>query len=161
MSTEKKFDAKDPYAGFRFKAILDGTGGVAGVSEISGIKSKTAVKAMREGGNNIYERWLIEPHSYPEMLTLKKVFFEDSNDLYMWVVNMHTGMSASSSNQRRKTVSVQLQSQEGATVGTYVFYNCIPAEFEGPSFNAKGGEISVEAIKIRFDYFEYKPGSGA
>jgi phage tail-like protein len=149
MSADNKFT--DPYAGYRFKVKFGGEY-VAGVSEVSGIKSKTAVKAMREGGNNLYERWMIEQHSFPEMLSLKKLFFDKANPFYGWVTGIH-----GSSFPGRKTVIVELLDAEGKnTVGTYTFQNCFPAEFEGPSFNAKGGEISVESVKIRYDYFEYK-----
>lgn len=143
---------KDPYAGFRFK--IDFGGEVAGVTEVSGIKSKTDVERIREGGNNHHELSMLKGQSYPEPLTLKKVFFQDRDDFYSIVHKVHD----KSEQVKRTTLTLYMHDQEGKDVGHYTFYNCVPLEYEGPTFNAKGGEVAVEAIKIWYDYFEFTPG---
>jgi len=152
MTMDKnKSSEEDPYAGFRFKVTYNGT--IAGVTEVSGIKSKTDFQKVREGGNNVFEHAMILAHQFPEMLSLKKVFFKKSKDFYDWVHGVHSGAGE----YKRSPIMLELQDQDGSTVGTYNFENCVPAEYEGPSFNAKGGEISVESIKFHYDCFEYKP----
>jgi len=147
---------KDPYAGFRFKVKLGGNE-IGGVSEVSGIKSKTDFDRVREGGNNLHEHSMLKPHTYPELLTLKKMFFQDSNDFYELVKGVHG--SSSAKKDRIGNVELSLLDQTGAETGaSYTFSNCVAVEFEGPTFNAKGGELSVESIKLWYDYFEFTKG---
>jgi phage tail-like protein len=141
----------DPYAGFRFRVNYDGA--VANVTEVSGIKSKTDFQKIRQGGNNLHDEVMIQPHSYPEMLTLKRVFFPDKTQYFSWIQKVH------SPPYTRKDVTLELLTQDDKVVGTYQFFRCIPAEFDGPGLSAKGGEVSVESVKIRYDYFTYTPGS--
>jgi len=139
----------DPYAGFRF--VVNFGGAVAGVTEVSGLKSKTDFQKIRQGGDNWYAEVMVQPHQFPEMLTLKRVYFPKAKEYFDWIKAVHTPPYT------RKDVTLELRNQDNSVVGTYQFYKCVPAEYDGPSVSAKGGEIAVETIKIRYDYFTYAP----
>lgn len=144
---------KDPYAGFRFMVKWGGNT-IGGVSEITGLKSKTDYERLREGGNNLHEHAMLKPHSFPEPLTLKKMFFHDSDDFYALVAGVHA--NSKSAKARIGDVTLHLLDQTGKDIGaSYKFSNCVAVEYEGPSFNAKGGELSVESIKLWYDYFDF------
>ena len=135
----------DPYKNFRFLVEIDGIV-QAGFSECSGFGSNLEVIEYREGGDPATVRKLPGKVSFPD-LTLKWGV-TDSRELYDW---------------HRAAVNGQIQRKNGSIiqlddVGTekvrWNFVNAWPSKYDAPDFNAKGNDVSIDALTISCEGLE-------
>jgi phage tail-like protein len=138
-----------PYMQFNFLvSIGDGTdpGTVAaGFQEISGIATELAVTEYRVGNaphNNVikltglnkaadvtFKRGIISP----------KVLFD-------WLSEIREGNTAA-----RRTVTVELQSEDHQTVATWVLNEARPLKYSAGPYNAKGGDMLLEELTVAYE----------
>jgi len=130
---------QDPFKGYKFILEIDGIS-QAGFSDCSGLGSHINVIEYREGGDNITVRKLPGQVSYPD-ITLKWGL-TTSAELYDWHMAGVTGQV------QRKSGSVIQQDDTGNEQVRWNFFNAWPSKWDGPTFNAKGNEVSIETLTL-------------
>jgi phage tail-like protein len=138
-------DRVDPYKGFRFRVEIDGIQ-QAGFMECSAVGSHVEVIEYREGGEPSTVRKLPGKTSYPD-LTLKWGT-TDSQDLYEW------HRAAVRGQVTRKTGSVVQLDDTGAEKMRWHFYMAWPSKWDGPTFSAKGNDVSVQTLTLTCERIE-------
>ena len=138
-------DRVDPYKGFRFRVEIDGIQ-QAGFTECSAIGSHLEVVEYREGGETATVRKLPGKVSYPD-ITLKWGT-TDSHELYDW------HLAALRGNVTRKTGSVVQLDDTGTEKLRWHFYQAWPSKWDGPSFSAKGNDVSIQTLTLSCERVE-------
>ena len=135
----------DPYASFRFLVEIDGIV-QAGFSECSGFGSSVEVIEYREGGDAATVRKLPGRVSYPD-LTLKWGL-TDSRELYDW------HRAAISGQITRKNGSIIQLDDRGNETVRWNFMGAWPSKWDGPDFNAKGTDVSIDTLTVSCERVE-------
>jgi phage tail-like protein len=138
-------DRKDPYRGFRFRVEIEGIQ-QAGFSECSSVGSHLEVIEYREGGDDATVRKLPGKATYPDV-TLKWGS-TDSRDLYDW------HRAAIRGEIERKNGSVVQLDDVGAEKIRWNFFQAWPSKWDGPSFSAKGNDVSIETLTLSCERVE-------
>ena len=128
----------DPYKNFKFRVEIDNLTS-AGFSECSGLESEVGCIEYREGGDHI-TRKLPGLHKVGD-ITLKRGVTK-SAELYDWHKNIVNGVSD------RRNGSIILLDDDGSDAVRWKFWDGFPRKYEGPSFNAKGNDVAIEALVI-------------
>ena len=135
----------DPYKNSVFLLEIDGiTQG--GFSECSGFGSNVQVIEYREGGDAETVRKMRGMVSYPD-ITLRWGL-TDSRELYDWHLSAVAGQL-----QRKNLSIVQLDDRRQERVR----WNCFgawPSRWDAPDFNAKGNDVSIDALTISCERVE-------
>lgn len=147
----------DPDVPYQF--MLEMTGLIQNVAfkEASGLKMTTKVKKIREGGNNLYERSLIEANTF-DPLIIKKGWYASKTEFYDWMMHVHN--PSKSAKYKRINIDLVAFNNKFSELCRFTLFNCFITEYEGPKFDAHSKEIGFETIKINYDYFTFKPSSG-
>jgi phage tail-like protein len=135
----------DPFRNFRFKLEIDGIQ-QAGFSECSGFGSNIEVVEYREGGEASTVRKLPGKISYPD-ITLKWGV-TTSRELYDW------HLAAVNGQVDRRNGSIVLQDDAGNEQVRWNFFAAWPSKYDGPDFNAKGNDVSVDALTVSCERLE-------
>jgi phage tail-like protein len=142
-------DRDRPYMQFNFLvSIGDGTDPstvVAGFQEVSGIATELAATEYRVGNsphNNVikltglnkatdvtFKRGIINP----------KIVFD-------WLSDMRDGNTAA-----RRTVTVELQSEDHQTVATWILNEARPLKYSAGPYNAKGSDMIMEELTLAYE----------
>ena len=136
---------KDPFRNFRFRLEIKGIT-QAGFSECSGFGSNIEVIEYREGGEAATVRKLPGKVSYPD-ITLKWGL-TDSRELYDW------HLSAVNGEIDRRDGSVVLLDDIGEEAARWNFFSAWPSKYDGPDFNAKGNDVSVDSLTVSCERVE-------
>jgi phage tail-like protein len=135
----------DPYRNFRFKVEIQGIE-QAGFSECSGFGSTVEVIEYREGGEASTVRKLPGKVTYPD-ITLKWGV-TDSRELYEWHLAVVNGAVD------RRSGSIILQNDAGQEKARWNFFNAWPSKYDGPDFNAKGNDVSIDSLTVSCERVE-------
>ena len=135
----------DPYKGFRFRVEIDGVQ-QAGFSECSAISSHLEVIEYREGGDLPHVHKFIGKQSVPDF-TLKWGI-TDNLDLINWHLDTVKGKI------RRESGSVVQLDDTGQEKIRVNFFNAWPSKWDGPTFNAKGNELSIHSLTLTCERIE-------
>jgi phage tail-like protein len=130
---------QDPYKGFRFRVEIDGIQ-QAGFTECSSLGSHLEVIEYREGGEPATVRKLPGKASYGDV-TLKWGM-TDNQELYQWHLQAVQG------NVSRRSGSVVQLDDTGNEKLRWNFFNAWPSKWDGPSFSAKGNDVSIETLTL-------------
>jgi len=137
--------AQDPLKGFRFKVEIQGIQ-QAGFMECSSVGSHLEVVEYREGADAINVRKFPGKASYPD-ITLKWGM-TDNQDLYNWHLEAVKG------NLQRQSGSVVQLDDTGAEKTRWNFFNAWPSKWDGPAFNAKGNDLSINTLTLTCERVE-------
>jgi len=137
--------AQDPYKGFRFRVEIQGIQ-QAGFTECSSIGSHIEVVEYREGGDTPNVRKVTGKVSYPD-ITLKWGV-TDSQELYAWHLQTAKGII------QRQTGSVIQLDDTGNEKLRWNFFNAWPSKWDGPTFSAKGNDVSIETLTLTCERVE-------
>jgi phage tail-like protein len=142
-------DRDRPYMQFNFLvSIGDGTdpGAVAaGFQEVSGIATELAVTEYRVGNaphNNVIK---LTGLNKATDVTLKRGVI-NPKVLFDWLAEIREGNTAA-----RRTVTVELQSEDHRTVATWVLNEARPLKYSAGPYNAKGGDMLMEELTIAYE----------
>ncbi|MFM2052822.1 MAG: hypothetical protein RL456_859 [Pseudomonadota bacterium] len=132
---------KDPYVNFNFLVEMDGITRAA-FQEVGGLDSSIDVIEHREGGENVTSR------KYPGQVKFSNISLKrgltDDAELYAWHKQWADGDAAAA----RKSGSIVLLDRAGQEKARWNFFNAWPAKWTGPSFNAEGNDIAIEALEL-------------
>jgi phage tail-like protein len=135
------------FRAFQFMVEIDGVSN-ARFQEVGGIDSTTDVIEYREGGDPLGPRKLPGQTKHSN-LTLKRGYTDDVQ-LWKWYEDVMTGRNV---NIRRNISVVQLD-MVGQEVSRWNLYQAFPVKYTGPSFNAKGTDLSIETLEIAYERLE-------
>jgi phage tail-like protein len=136
---------QDPYKGFRFRVEIHGIQ-QAGFTECSAVSSHIEVVEYREGGDVASVRKLPGKVSYPD-ITLKWGM-TDNQELYQWHLQTAKGTLT------RQSGSVVQLDDTGNEKLRWNFFNAWPSKWDGPSFSAKGNDVSIETLTLSCERIE-------
>ncbi|MDR3698755.1 MAG: phage tail protein [Candidatus Sulfopaludibacter sp.] len=149
---------KNPYAAFNFAVSLDGTD-IGGFMEVSGLDTENAVIEYRQGndqtnatsGNFLRKQPGLE--RYPNVIFRRGI----AGDLTLWtklrqpIVQASAGPELGTPGQASPSLKVDLQNEAHTVVQSWTLQNAWVSKLSGPSLNAKGNEIAIEAIEVVCD----------
>ena|SRR5713101_231142 len=146
----------NPYAAFNFTVTHDKIT-IGGFMEVSGLDTENAVIEYREGADQkgatggafVSKQPGLE--RYPNV-TLRRGIV---GDLGLWT-NLRKPIRdgsdgpefATQLNQSSPQITINLQDEKHTTVQTWTLRNVWVSKLSGPSLNAKGNEIAIEAIEV-------------
>jgi phage tail-like protein len=135
----------DPYGSFNFLVEIDGIA-QASFSEVSGLDSTIDVIEHREGGDNTTPRKLPGLTKHANIVLRWGV--TDSEELYRWHRDAVRGTLT------RKSGSIVLIDRQGQEKVRWNFVQAWPAKWTGPTFNAEGTDVAIEALELAHEGVE-------
>jgi phage tail-like protein len=135
----------DPYKGYRFLVEIDGIQQAA-FAECSGLGSEIEVVEYREGGEGSPVRKAPGRVRYPNVVL--KWGVTGSRELYNWHLQIINGTL------ERKSGSVILLDDKGQEKVRWNFSEAWPSKWEGPTLNARGNEVAIEALTLTCERIE-------
>ena len=135
----------DPYGGFNFLVEIDGIAQAA-FHEVSGLDSTIDVIEHREGGDNTTPRKL--PGLTKHANIVLRWGLTDSDELYRWHRDAVRGTID------RKSGSIVLLDRQGQEMVRWNFVQAWPSKWTGPTFNAEGTDVAIEALELAHEGVE-------
>jgi phage tail-like protein len=135
----------DPYKHYRFLVEIDGIQQAA-FAECSGLGSEIEVVEYREGGEGSPVRKMPGRVRYPDIVL--KWGVTDSRELYDWHLKIINGTL------ERRNGSVVLKDDQGNDKVRWNFSGAWPSKWEGPTLNARGNEVAIEALTLTCERLE-------
>ena len=135
------------YRSFQFAVEIQGIT-QARFQEVGGLDATTDVTEYREGGDPLGPRKLPGMTKHAN-LTLRRGFTSD-NQLWTWFEDVMTGRTEAI----RKEVSVVQSDMAGQEVMRWNLYAAFPVKYTAPAFNAKGTDLSIEALEVAYERME-------
>jgi phage tail-like protein len=133
-------DRKDPYRGFNFRVEIDGIS-VGSFSDVSGLSSDGDIVEYRNGDDvPLHVRKLTGLRKFSN-LTLKRGYTEN-RELWNWRNNVVNGVAD------RRNGAIVLMDEERKDVLRWEFEGGWIHKIDGPTFNAKGNDVTVESLEI-------------
>lgn len=130
----------DPYRAYNFRMEIDGLT-LAGFSEVSGLTTEGEVIEYRNGDHPFLTTTKFPGlRSYPNIMLRRGM--TTSRELWRWRLNVINGKTD------RRNGAVVLLDEERKRVVEWRFTSGWLVRYEGPSLNATGNEVAVEAIEI-------------
>jgi phage tail-like protein len=129
----------DPFAAFNFVIKIDGVT-QAGFSECSGLSTESDVIEYRTGAEAATVRKIPGLDKYANIVL--KRGYTNSKELWQWRKQTIDGKT------QRRSGSIVLQDESRKTALTWNFTQAWPRKWDGPTFNAKTNEVSIEVLEI-------------
>ena len=157
----------NPYAAFNFIVTLPDGSDTAGFMEASGLDTENAVIEYREGNDQkpgetgAFVRKLPGLERYPNV-TLRRGIIGDLklwNDLRKPIRDGTKGPGLGAAGSVDPTLKIALQDEQHRSVQAWILHNVWVSKLSGPSLNAKGNEIAIEAIEVVCDRIELSPAA--
>jgi phage tail-like protein len=136
MATGKR---TDPYRGYYFRVEIDGIDR-GGFREASGLDASQDPIEYREGNETLTTRKMPGLNKYSN-ISLKWGITDDAS-LWDWRKKTIEGK------MERKNGSIILMNDEGQEKLRWNFRDGWPTKWTGPTFNATGNEVAIEALEI-------------
>jgi len=137
---------KDPFRNFNFAVEINGAT-IGYFTECTGFGATIEPIEHSEGGDNGKPRKLPGQTKYAN-ITLKWGL-TDSTDLWKWFKDIVDGKVT------RKNGSIILRDLDGVTeVARWNFFDAWPTKWDGPDFNAKSSELSIETFELVVEKLE-------
>jgi phage tail-like protein len=133
----------DPVRVFNFRVELDGLA-VASFSEVSGLAADGDPVDYREGKdptNNV--RKLQGLRKFPPLRFMRGYTQDDT--LWQWYLKIAQGVD------ERRNGSVILMNEAHVDVLSWNFINAWINKIEGPSLNATGNQVAIEAMELHHE----------
>lgn len=135
------------FRAFQFSVEIDGISN-ARFQEAGGVDATTDVIEYREGGDILGVRKLPGQTKHSN-LTLKRGYTSDTQ-LFQWYEDVMTGRTENI----RKNISVVQLDMAGQEVMRWNLFQAFPVKYTAQVFNAKGNELSIEALEVAYERIE-------
>lgn len=130
---------QDPYRSHNFLVEIDGITR-AGFRECTGLETRQAPIEYREGSDST------TVHKLPGLVTYANITLRwgitDDPSFWQW------RLSAMEGDVQRKNGSIVLLDESGQEKLRWNFREGWPSAWVGPTFNATGNEVAIEAVEI-------------
>jgi len=148
----------NPYAAFNFIVTFNGTS-IGGFMEVSGLDTENAIIEYREGSDQstgpgplqtgAFVRKQPGLERYPNV-TLRRGI---TGDLKLWNTLRQPIRDATAGPElpapaAPSVMKIDLQDERHTSVQSWTLQNAWVSKLSGPSLNAKGNEIAIEAIEV-------------
>lgn len=146
-----------PYSSYLFVVYFDkSTTPVAGVSKVTGMKRSIDPIEYKEGGYALSRkgpgRAKFEPITLERGITHDPDFEDWANAAQV----LDNSVPVRSLKALRKTLRIELLSEQGKAVHRYFIYRCWVSEFQGlPDLDAGQNAIAIEHIKVENEGWEH------
>jgi len=141
-------DRKDPYRGFNFRVEIDNIT-VGAFSDVSGLSSDGDIVEYRDGTDRqLHVRKLMGLRKFSN-ITLKRGY-TDNRELWNWRNNIVNGTPD------RRNGAIVLMDEERNDVLRWEFQGGWIHKIDGPTFNAKGNDVTVESVEIVIESLNLK-----
>lgn len=138
LCKEKNMQYKNPLLVCKFAIEINGQW-IAGFQEISGLKIKTNVEVIREGGVNDFE-YKLPQNTTHENITFRYVL-ANSDDLWKWYHNIIQGK------WERRNGSIYLGTPQAWKL-KWDFFDAYPVEWEGPALDSGSSKVAISKITL-------------
>ncbi|MEO0668280.1 MAG: phage tail protein [Pseudomonadota bacterium] len=138
-------DRNDPYTTYNFKLEIDGLT-LGSFTEVTGLMVEGNAIEYREGNEQNWTRQLVGLRTQ-STITLKRGMTQN-RELWDWSVNIGRGVL-----DRRDGVII-LMNEAREDVLRWSFRQGWPNKIDGPSLNATGTEVAMEALEIKHEGLE-------
>jgi phage tail-like protein len=135
------------YRGFQFAVEIDGIQ-QARFQEVSGMDTSVDVIDYREGGDMLGPRRL--PGQIKHSNLILKRGYTDDTQLWKWFEDVMTGRTETI----RKSLSIIQLDMSGQEKLRWNLYQAFPVKYTGPTYNAKGNELSIETLELTYERIE-------
>jgi phage tail-like protein len=133
-------DRKDPYRGFNFRVEIDGIT-VGAFSDVSGLSSDGDIVEYREGTDRqLHVRKLMGLRKFSNIML--KRGYTDNRELWNWRNNIVNGTPD------RRNGAIVLMDEERNDMLRWEFEGGWIHKIDGPTFNAKGNDVTIESLEI-------------
>jgi len=143
---------KDPLRNFRFKLVIDNLP-QAGFAEVAIAETTVDAVEYREGDDPPHVRKLSGLTKYGN-ITLKSGVTTGANSLDLF--NWHRAVSAGQIAEQRKTVTIEVQDEQGQPKTRFVVSEAWPVKYDPSDLNAKGNEVFIEVLELANEGIERK-----
>jgi phage tail-like protein len=143
---------KDPIRNFRFKLVIDNLP-QAGFSEVTIAESAIEAIEYREGTDPPHARKLSGQTKYGN-ITLKSGVTTGANSLDLF--NWHKAVSSGQIAEQRKTVTIEVQDEQGQAKTRFVISEAWPVKYHPSDLNAKGNDVFIEVLELANEGIERK-----
>jgi phage tail-like protein len=143
---------KDPLRNFRFKLMIDNLP-QAGFSEVTIAESTIDAVDYREGTDPPHARKLSGLTKYGN-ITLKSGVCTGAGalDLFNW----HKAVSEGHIVEQRKTVTIEVQDEQGQAKTRFVVSEAWPVKYHPSDLSGKGSEVFIEVLELANEGIERK-----
>jgi len=122
--------------------------GDGGFQECSGLEVSMDIQEYFEGGRNAGVIQRVGRAKYSNVVLKRGMFYGEDNqvqrELWQWLQNVVSGVRPVA----RYDGIIEVRTQAGETVATWVFERGLPAKITGPQLNGKTGDIAIEELHI-------------
>ena len=133
-------DRKDPYRGFNFRVEIDNIT-VGAFSDVSGLSSDGDIVEYREGTDReLHVRKLMGLRKFSNIML--KRGYTDNRELWNWRNNIVNGTPD------RRNGAIVLMDEERNDMLRWEFEGGWIHKIDGPTFNAKGNDVTIESLEI-------------
>jgi phage tail-like protein len=132
-------DRKDPYRGFNFRVEIDNIT-VGAFSDVSGLSSDGDIVEFRDAARQLHLRKLTGLRKFSS-ITLKRGY-TDNRELWNWRNNIVEGTPD------RRNGAIVLMDEERNDVLRWEFEGGWIHKIDGPTFNAKGNDVTMESVEL-------------
>jgi phage tail-like protein len=139
-------DNKNPYSAFNFIVEINGQQ-IAAFQEVSGLDSENKPIEYREGADALNSVRKLPGRTDHPNCVLKRGIIGDTV-LFDWRKEVRDGSTAF---PPVRDVVIQLQNEKHENVYKWKLTNAWCTKLSGPSLNAKGSEIAIEAMELAYD----------
>lgn len=139
-----------PHLSFAFQVVVDGLGGVAAFSEVSGLEASVKFDEVRAGGENGFVYRLPTRTEFGN-LTLKRGWVD--NEFFRWMLDRGTQPKEST----RRSVTVQLvdrHTKRPVRGASWTFVQAFPVKWSGPSLKASENAVAIESVELAHHGFQ-------
>ena len=130
--------------------------GDGGFQECSGLEISMDVQEYLEGGRNDGIIQQVGRAKYSNIVLKRGMFFGDDKkvqkELWEWLQNVVSGRRPVA----RYDGIVDVQTQAGEVVASWVFERGLPVKIVGPQLNGKTGDVAIEEIHIAHEGLRLK-----
>lgn len=122
--------------------------GDGGFQECSGLEVEMDVQMYQEGGRNDGIIQHAGRAKYSNIVLKRGMFYGDDQQARRELWDWMQGVLAGRRPIPRYDGIIEVRSNAGETVATWVFDRGLPAKIRGPELNAKSGDIAIEEMHI-------------
>jgi phage tail-like protein len=129
----------DPALAHSFMVEIDGLL-VGGFSEVSGLESHVTLEPIPEGGQNQYQKHVVNGVTFPNLLLKRGITTADM--LWLWYNDVVAGKIT------RRNGSIVLMTKDLAELWRWNFKAAFPVSWIGPAFHADQNAVAFESIEL-------------
>lgn len=136
-----------PVPNFRFEVEISDVGFVS-FQEVTGIENEVQALDYRAGDSPNCSVLKIPGMHASTNIVFKRGIYKEDNKLSEWLQAVKEHKNGPEHEAQRKTIIVNLRSDNDEIVRTWTFTDVLPLKVTGTSLNAQNNELSIESLEF-------------